>query len=173
MGRHYEYNREYYWQTGTPGMGRLSHVMAKTRWEQIHRFFKINSKSERQLGQPWWYKIEPLLTTVRQNIKNAVSPASWLAVDELMIPFQGRTKHSIKIRGKPIKEGFKMWCLGFKGYIWTFSFHSGHEEDEGISPTRTLTPWNLLTLLRHIRCPFFVWARTSSLSYTAIPRIFG
>ena len=118
-------------------MGRLRHVMSKTRWEQIHRFFKLNPRgSERQTGQPWWYKVDPLLTTVRQNIKEAVVPASWLAVDELMIPFQGRTKHSIKIRGKPIKEGFKMWCLGFGGYIWSFAFHSGHENDEGIPPSR-------------------------------------
>ena len=44
---------------------------------------------KRQPDQPWWYKVDPLLTTVRQNIKNAVSPASWLVVDKLMIPFQG------------------------------------------------------------------------------------
>ena len=140
MGRHPEYNREYHWQTGIPGMGRLKYVMSKNRWEQIHRFFRINPKGlERQSGQPWYYKVDPLLTTVRENIRNAVVPASWLAVDELMIPFQGRTKHNIKIQGKPIKEGFKMWCLGFSGYIWTFSFHSGFENDEGILPSRTAT----------------------------------
>ena len=72
---------------------------------------------------------------VRQNIKEAVIPTSHVAVDELMISFQGRTKHNIKIRGKPIKEGFKMWCLGFGGYIWTFYFHSGQEDDEGMLPT--------------------------------------
>ena len=137
MGRHPEFNREYFWESGTLGMGRLRYVMSKTRWEQIHRFFKLNpQKSKRQTGQPWWYKVDPLLTTVRQNIKNAVSAASWLAVDELMIPFQGRTKHSIKIKGKPIKEGFKMWCIGFKGYIWSFAFHSGQENDEGMLPSR-------------------------------------
>lgn len=134
MGRHYEHNREYYWNDNISHFGQQ--VMSKTRWEQIHRFLKINN-AERQEGQLWWYKVDPMLTTVRQNIQNAVYPASWLAVDELMIPFQGRTKHSIKIRGKPIKEGFKMWCLGFKGYIWTFRFHSGHEDDEGILPSRT------------------------------------
>ena len=37
-----------------------------------------------------------------------MSPTSWLVVNELMIPFQGRSKHLIKIKGKPIKEGFKM-----------------------------------------------------------------
>ena len=118
MGRHPEFNREYHWQTRISGMGRLKYYMSKTRWEQIHRFFRINPKgSEREPGQPWYYKVDPLLTTVRENIRNAVVPASWLVVNELMIPFQGRTKHNIKIRGKPIKEGFKMWCLGFVGFI--------------------------------------------------------
>ena len=118
-------------------MRRLNKIIAKTQWEQIHRFFKINPKgSERRLGQSWYYKLDPLLTTVCQNIKKAVFPASWLAVDELMVAFQGWTKHSIKIKGKPVKEGFKMWCLGFGGYIWAFSFHSKHEDDEGMPPSR-------------------------------------
>ena len=144
MGRHPEHNREYHWSE-TPGMGRLKYVMSKGRWEQIHRFFKLNpTHSERQSGQLWWYKVDPLLTTVRQNIKEAVSPASWLAVDELMVPFQGRSKHSIKIKGKPIKEGFKMWCLGFKGYIWSFSFHLKHEDDEGMPPSRIASQPNPL-----------------------------
>lgn len=135
MGRHPEFNRKYHWESGTPVMGRLRHVMSKNCWEQIHRFFKLNpTSSERQTGQPLWYKVDLLLSAVRQNIKEAVSPASWLAVDELMIHFQGRTKHIIKIKEKPIKEGFKIWCLGFKGYIWNFSFHSGSEDDKGIPP---------------------------------------
>ena len=66
MGRHYEYNREYYWDESISTFGQK--VMSKTRWEQIHRFLKINLKSERQEGQPWWYKVDPILTTVRQNI---------------------------------------------------------------------------------------------------------
>ena len=33
MGRHPEFNREYHWQTGVPGMGRLGHIISKNRWE--------------------------------------------------------------------------------------------------------------------------------------------
>src|SRR6185312_9450943 len=61
---------------------------------------------------------------------------SWLAVDELMIAYQGRTKHTIKIKNKPVKEGFKMWCLGFRGYIYTFRFHSGIESSEDMVKPR-------------------------------------
>ena len=58
-GRHHEVNRECYWQEAM-GMKRLNKIMAKTRWEQIHRFFKINPKgSERQPGQSWYYELGP------------------------------------------------------------------------------------------------------------------
>ena len=59
MGRHSEHNREYYWNSSISMFGR--EVMSKTRWEQIHRFMKTNN-NERQAGQPWWYKIDPMLT---------------------------------------------------------------------------------------------------------------
>jgi hypothetical protein len=41
-----------------------------------------------------------------------------LAIDESMISFGGNSSHTVKIRNKPIKEGFKVWVLGDKGYVW-------------------------------------------------------
>jgi type III secretory pathway component EscR len=41
-----------------------------------------------------------------------------------MVAFQGRLKHTIKIKGKPIDEGYKLWCIGDHGYIWSWLFHS-------------------------------------------------
>jgi Transposase IS4 len=128
MGRHPEYNIEYYWRSK---MHHFGQYMSKNRWEQIHRFLTI-STTERQSEQPWYYKLEPLVSTIRFNIASAVSPASWLAVDEMMIPFQGRSLHTVKMKNKPIKEGFKMWALGFNGYIYAFRFHSGREGSEGM-----------------------------------------
>ena len=44
MGRHRETNSEYYWRTDSHL--KLSRAMSKTRWEQIHRFFKINDSDD-------------------------------------------------------------------------------------------------------------------------------
>jgi len=41
-----------------------------------------------------------------------------------MIPFSGRSKHTLKMKNKPIKEGFKVWALCDRGYLWDFLFHS-------------------------------------------------
>ena len=129
MGRHYEINEEDYWK---PDIHHLGKYMSKTRWEQIHKFLTINIE-ERLDGQPWHYKLEPLASVIRSNLQKACYPASWLAVDEMMIKFTGRSRDTTKVLKKPIKEGFKMWCLGFKGYIYSFRYYSGKDSGEGIS----------------------------------------
>jgi hypothetical protein len=34
------------------------------------------------------------------------------------------------MKNKPIEEGFKLWVLGFGGYVYSFRFHSGVEGAE-------------------------------------------
>jgi type III secretory pathway component EscR len=47
-----------------------------------------------------------------------------VAIDEAMVAFKGQSKDIIKIKGKPIDTGYKLWCIGDHGYIWTWLFHS-------------------------------------------------
>ena len=41
-----------------------------------------------------------------------------------MISFTGRSAHKTLIRNKPIPEGFKVWALGFQGFIHDWLWHS-------------------------------------------------
>ena len=42
-----------------------------------------------------------------------------------MVPFCGRSKHTVKQKGKPIKQGYKVWCLGSHGgYYYDWLLHS-------------------------------------------------
>jgi Transposase IS4 len=134
MGRHFEHNREYYW---TPGFHqKLQGAISKTRWEQIYRFLSIHQVDDHNdinNYKPWFNKLDPLITIIRNRIASAVTPSTWIAVDEMMVAFQGRSSHTIKIKNKPIKEGFKLWVLGFQGYIYTFRFHSGVDGSENMT----------------------------------------
>jgi Transposase IS4 len=112
---------------------RASHHMGRVRWQQIHRFLRIND-DDSWPSTDWWIKLEPIASLVRQACKSAVNPGSWLAVDETMVKFEGRTHHNVKIKGKPIDEGFKVWSLGFDGYIWSWLWHYGREGTEDIRP---------------------------------------
>jgi hypothetical protein len=44
-----------------------------------------------------------------------------------MLPFSGRSEDTVKIKNKPIKEGFKMWVLANQGYVYTWLWFSGHK----------------------------------------------
>ena len=81
---------------------------------------------------------------MRNNWQNACTPASWLAMDEIMIAFTGQSYYTTKLLNKPIQEGFKMWACGWKGYIGSFRFHSrGIDVDEGITKTGKTVPFNV------------------------------
>ena len=40
-----------------------------------------------------------------------------IAIDEAMIAYRGRSPDTIKIKNKPISEGFKVWVLVETGYV--------------------------------------------------------
>jgi hypothetical protein len=49
-----------------------------------------------------------------------------------MIPFRGNSDHTVKIKNKPISEGYKVWVLGDHGYVWSFLWYSCETGTEGI-----------------------------------------
>jgi hypothetical protein len=60
-----------------------------------------------------------------------VIPLSWFTVDEAMVPFAKRFNHIVKMNNKPVSEGFKIWALGYDGYIEDWRFHSLIKGPEG------------------------------------------
>ena len=90
--------------------------MGRDRFELIHRFFSTDSAPV-PLNAPWFYRIQHLTDLIRTACRNSYSPSSHIAIDEAMIAFQGRSKHTIKLKNKPIDTGYKLWCIGDHGYI--------------------------------------------------------
>lgn len=71
-------------------------------------------------------KIRPLLSMLNERYLLFWPPTQNVNVDESMVPYYGR--HSAKqfIRGKPIRWGFKMWCLNTPdGYLIQFEPYQG------------------------------------------------
>ena len=101
----------------------LGQHMGQKRYEQIHRFFSLNSKP-RLPNAPWFYRIQRVSELLRTACRQAYSPSSNIAIDEAMVAFKGRSRDTIKIKNKPIDTGYKLWCIGDHGYIWSWLFHS-------------------------------------------------
>jgi Transposase IS4 len=68
-----------------------------------------------------------------------------VAIDKAMVAFKGRSKHIIKIKNKPINTGYKLWCIGDHGYIWSWLFHSRVDSVETFTKSQQ-TRWPQLSV---------------------------
>ena len=65
-----------------------------------------------------------------------------------MVAFTGRSKHTIKLKNKPIHTGYKLWCIGDHDYIWNWLFHSRIEDVETLEKGQK-TSWSRLCSAGH------------------------
>jgi hypothetical protein len=94
------------------------------RWEQIKRFIHASPIVEEVPQERWFEKMQPLADQVQANFQRWVILATDVAIDEMMVKFKGRSKDTIRMREKPIKEGYKVFALSEHGYTWAFLFSS-------------------------------------------------
>jgi hypothetical protein len=134
IGRHQEPVLTYFWCIGTHQ--KLRNVMTFKRFEDISRYITINSGSPPQDPRLWWYKVEPIAGRIRERCRTSTIPPTWYSIDELVIPFQGRSIHIMKVPGKPIDHGYKVWPLGYSGYLHDWLWHSARYGPESTVPKR-------------------------------------
>lgn len=76
------------------------------------------------------YKIRPLIERLQANFKKHFIPEQNLGYDEAMIRYFGTNSMKQFIRGKPIRFGYKVWCLNTpKGYLVDFEVYQGKNPD--------------------------------------------
>jgi hypothetical protein len=91
-----------YWHLKTP----IASYFTWWRFKQIRGAFTIRDPqlSPEQPGDPWWFRLKPLATTIQKSCQQYWAPGAYLAIDESMIPYFGHTQHSIKAPHKPISQ---------------------------------------------------------------------
>jgi len=74
--------------------------MGCVRWHQIQRYFKPSNVDEEDSldmkGKDWWRKVDPLVTNFHDRSKKHFVPGRDVAVDELLLPCKGRSKHTFR-----------------------------------------------------------------------------
>lgn len=96
------------------------------RYEQLKRYFHVSDPTlPRPNDHQWYTKLEPLSSELRESFQQYFIPGTKVSVDEMMIRFFGRSKHTIKIKNMPIKQGYKVWALSHKGYTYSYLYYSG------------------------------------------------
>ncbi|KAI4468025.1 transposase is4 [Holotrichia oblita] len=99
--------------------------MHRNRFFTIMRYMHCADNSNADPLDKLW-KIRPLMDRIKDKCKENFIPEEQLSYDESMIKYYG--KHGCKqfIRGKPIRFGYKMWCLNtVSGYLIDFAMYQG------------------------------------------------
>ena len=115
-----------YWESDTR-YPPVADVMPRNRFETLMRHLHIVNNcevSEDEKKSRLW-KINPWISLFRNNCLK-VAPEECHAVDEMMIPFRGRSILRQHIHGKPNPWGFKVWVrAGKSGYLYDLEVYEG------------------------------------------------
>ena len=104
----------------------IQKAMSLVRFEQIRRFLKISDPLHEadSLGPNWWKKLEPLVTDLQKASQDYYLPGPHISIDEQLILFKGRSRHSLKMVAKVAGQGFKLYSLCEGNYLLGFLFTS-------------------------------------------------
>lgn len=118
--------KRYFWDSGTDTQNILvREAMRRNRFLQILRFLHCVDNTKMDPADKLW-KLRPLITKLQDNFSKYSVPTKHMNYDESMVKYYGR--HSCKqfIRGKPIRFGYKVWCLNDElSYLHNFEVYQG------------------------------------------------
>ncbi|XP_030746575.1 piggyBac transposable element-derived protein 3-like [Sitophilus oryzae] len=73
------------------------------------------------------WKLRTIMDKVKSNCLKLFEPEEHLCFDESVVKYYGRHGCKQFIRGKPIRFGYKMWCLNTpSGYVVDFEMYQGN-----------------------------------------------
>jgi len=119
-------SKRHYWEQEQDVQNILvPNSMRRDRFFQIMKFINCADNNEINVRDKSW-KLRNLMKKLQTRCIDNFVPVQNINYDESMIKYFGR--HSCKqfIRGKPIRFGYKMWCLkSSDGYLINFDIYQG------------------------------------------------
>lgn len=125
-GYHVLPQTDMYWSTEEDkGVQVVKQCMSRNKFRSIKQNLHFNDNT--QLDKDDKYsKIRPLFDIINKKFMQFDTFSEKLAVDEEMVPYFGRHSCKMFIKGKPVRFGFKLWCLcSSDGYMFQFIPYAG------------------------------------------------
>jgi hypothetical protein len=118
--------RRMYWQKDDDvHNSAVKSLMARNRFEEIIQFLHVADNTSLAAGDKM-AKVRPLLRSMNERFLLYNPCQQDMSIDESMIPYYGHHGCKQFIRGKPIRFGYKMWCLNTTtGYLIQFEPYQG------------------------------------------------
>lgn len=111
-------NRRMYWENSEDvHNAAVSSTMPVNRFEELLRYIHVCDNTNLEPGDKL-AKLRPLFTMLNERFIQNWPVTQDISIDESMVPYYGRHSSKQFIRGKPIRFGFKVWCLNSRlGYL--------------------------------------------------------
>lgn len=106
----------------------VAESMPLKRFEKLKRYLHIiDNDSIPSNNKDIFIKIRPLIEKLNETFSSVACPlVENVAVDEMIIPFKGRSRAKQYIKSKPKKWGFKAWVLATAdGFVSKFEMYQG------------------------------------------------
>ena len=84
----------------------------------------LSNASSTSRAPEWWEKMEPMSSIAQKRCQECYVPSSNVAIDEIMVKFEGRSVHTLRMPKKPVDHGYKVFALADSGYIYGWLYHS-------------------------------------------------
>ncbi|KEY67451.1 hypothetical protein S7711_10002 [Stachybotrys chartarum IBT 7711] len=119
---------EDYWKSSGPSNERPDHSIVKymtyPRFFLLKRRFRLHDPDSITSGVPHPFSKVAEWSDIQQAASTRFwEPGTNIAVDEGIVPFQGRSRVTVDMRDKPDGEGIKVWQLSQCGYLLRWIWH--------------------------------------------------
>ncbi|CAK1582657.1 unnamed protein product [Parnassius mnemosyne] len=109
----------------------ICNTMTRDRFAMILSHLHCNDNAQMPKNcKDKLYKIRPIVNALNKKFQECYHGTREMSVDESMIKFKGRSVLKQYLPMKPIKRGYKLWCLADqRGYIKKIQIYQGKDEE--------------------------------------------
>jgi hypothetical protein len=104
------------WKPSHPISEHISHYQVR----QLKRYLHISDLKVTAQDPSYYHKVQPLLRHIQKVSRDYYVPKTNVSIDEMIVRFTGRSKHTVRIKGKPTPEGYRILALCDSGYTYAF-----------------------------------------------------
>lgn len=115
-----------WWEIGTETENTsVVNAMRRNRFESIKRYLHC-ANNDNLPKDDKFAKVRPLIQMLNKRFLLFAENREQLSIDESMVPYFGHHGAKQFLKGKPIRYGYKMWCMNEPlGYLMTFEPYQG------------------------------------------------
>lgn len=116
----------------------IADSMSRNRFEKLRTMIHFNDNSTmHSRDHPDYdklFKVRPFVDAIQKNFVKTANE-EYNSIDEIMIPFKGRSSIKQYIKNKPHKWGIKVFArAGVSGFVYDFQIYVGKGTVQSVSP---------------------------------------